>query len=50
MRSPCPGASAGLTLAAVMGPHFGARAATLGRNVREGRVRLAMGVWGAGPA
>jgi len=38
--------SPGLSLAAVMGPRFATMAANLAQNIRDGRVRLAMGVAG----
>lgn len=42
-----PRPSGGATLGAIMGPRFGAMAANFGRNLRDGRLRIVMGVFEA---
>jgi len=42
--TPRPTGAAGLSLVSVLGPRFPAMAMTLARNLREGRLQLAMGV------
>ncbi len=44
---PGPAAAPSATLGVIMGPRFGVMAANFGRNLREGRLRIAMGVFEA---